>query len=370
MEAAEPIEPETKEPNFEAKKIDFFEDLLIKKENEEYRIQFGKIKNLNELVIKVSQENFKDLYYYKKNYTLHEFQNLSLIFSKFKTVEDIIKFLKNRKFSIELINDLLIIKYNVYLSNGKIELIELVCKKHFQEINHIVNYILEKNKSFNNDIKEYKEKLKEMSDTNEKYKTEISKLKENKGEIKEELSKSIEKRVISIILTVSFSFINIVLVFILFYLNQSKILNLKYENKKELEKLKLKTTNLKYGFKKDFDSKIFQSINKIEFILVHILKNDESFIFNKIKLLYRGSRDGDRTKTCHELCDNKQNVLIIIQSDKGYIFGGYSKIGFKTIKNSEYKIYKIDNNSFLFSMDLKKIYPVINLLFYYYIYLN
>ena len=124
MEAAEPIEPETKEPNFEAKKIDFFEDLLIKKENEEYRIQFGKIKNLNELVIKVSQENFKDLYYYKKNYTLHEFQNLSLIFSKFKTVEDIIKFLKNRKFTIELINDLLIIKFNVYLHDGKNELIE------------------------------------------------------------------------------------------------------------------------------------------------------------------------------------------------------------------------------------------------------
>ena len=360
MEAAEPIEPETKEPNFETKKIDFIEDLLIKKENEEYRIQFGKIKNLNELVIKVSQENFKDLYYYKKNYTIHEFQNLSLIFSKFKTVEDIIKFLKNRKFTIELINDLLIIKFNVYLHDGKNELIELVCKKHFQDINQIVNYILEKNKSFNNDIKEYKEKLKEISDSNEKYKTEISNLKENihnyKEEIKEELSKSIEKRVISIILTVSFSFINIVLVFLLFYLNQSKILNLKYENKKELGRLKLKTTNLEYTFKMDFDSKIFQSINKIEFILDHILKNDESFIFNKIKLLYRGSRDGDRTKTCHELCDNKQNVLIIIQSDKGYIFGGYSKIGFKTTKNWE---NKIDNNSFLFSIDLKKKYPVI-----------
>ena len=150
-------------------------------------------------------------------------------------------------------------------------------------------------------------------------------------------------------MTVSFSFLNIVIVFILFYLNQSKILNLKYENKKELERLKLKTTNLENTFKMDFDSKIFQSINKIKFILDHIKKNDESFYFNKIKLLYRGSRDGDRTKTCHELCDNKQNILIIIKSDKGYIFGGYSKIGFKTTTQEE---LEIDNNSFLFSIDL------------------
>ena len=133
-------------------------------------------------------------------------------------------------------------------------------------------------------------------------------------------------------------------------------MNLKYENKIELERLKLKTTNLEYTFKMDFDSKIFQTINKIKFILDYIIENDESFIFNQIKLLYRGSRDGDRTKTCHELCDNKPNVLIIIFFENGIIFGGYSKIGFKTTKNTE---YKKDNNSFLFLTDFKKIFPVI-----------
>ena len=47
----------------------------------------------------------------------------------------------------------------------------------------------------------------------------------------------------------------------------------------------------------------------------------------------------------------------MILSDTGYIFGGYSKIGFKTNNNNNE--YKIDNNSFLFSVNLKKIYPVI-----------
>ena len=55
------------------------------------------------------------------------------------------------------------------------------------------------------------------------------------------------------------------------------------------------------------------------------------------------------------MCDNKKNVLIIIKSDIGYIFGGYCKIGFE-VNNKE---YKIDNNCFLFSYNLKKIYPVV-----------
>jgi len=108
--------------------------------------------------------------------------------------------------------------------------------------------------------------------------------------------------------------------------------------------------------KGSFNSKIIDSIYSINFIFYRIKENDKSLNFNNIKLLYRASRDGDSTKNCHKLCDNKQNVLIIIKSDIGYIFGGYSKIGFKTSKNID---FKIDNNSFLFSVDLKRIYPAI-----------
>ena len=46
-----------------------------------------------------------------------------------------------------------------------------------------------------------------------------------------------------------------------------------------------------------------------------------------------------------------------MKSDSGYIFGGYSKIGYKT--NNKKDEYKIDNNCFLFSFNLTKIYPVI-----------
>ena len=139
--------------------------------------------------------------------------------------------------------------------------------------------------------------------------------------------------------------------------------NIRYENEnKKLwdEIYKLKESQIIFNNKEDainsFDSKIIESKDNINFILDYIKQNDKSLNISKIKLLFRGSRDGERTKTCHELCDNKQHVLIIMKSETGYIFGGYSKIGFKANKILE---YKIDNNCFLFSLNLKKIYPVI-----------
>ena len=145
-------------------------------------------------------------------------------------------------------------------------------------------------------------------------------------------------------------------------LNYNKeISNMKEENKKlwdEINQFK-RIVNLNLMEKVNSNSQIIQSINSIDFILSYIKENDKSFKFNDIKLLYRGSRDGDRTKTCHELCDNKQNILIIMQSNTEYIFGGYSKIGFKNINDRKKIEYKIDNDNFLFSFNLKKIYPVI-----------
>ena len=91
----------------------------------------------------------------------------------------------------------------------------------------------------------------------------------------------------------------------------------------------------------------------------YIRENDKLFKFNYLNLLFRGTRDGDSTKICHKLCDNKQNVLIIIKSDSDYIFGGYCKIGFKETDNYFKNEYKNDDNCFLFSINLRKIYSVI-----------
>jgi len=327
MEAAEPIQFITPKPQIDNEKIDFIEELKAIKGNENYTIQFGLKENKNELTIKVISENSKDIYYFQQSYTLYVLQNLSKIFALYETVKEIILFLKNLKFEIEERNENLILKFNAFLPDGKSKLIELELKKNLVDVNQVIKNLFEEIKFIKINMQKEKQDClnrelnykKEIKNLNQyflnrelNYKKEISDLKEENKKLWNEINK----------------------------LKNSK------------EKNKIIEENKIYNF----DSKIIDSINKIDFILNYIRDNDKSFNFKEIKLLYRGSRDGDRTKTCHQLCDNKRNILIIMQSDIGYIFGGYSSIEFK-INNSW--DYKIDNKCFLFSINLRKIYPVI-----------
>ena len=327
MEAADPIQFITPKPQIDNEKIDFIEELKAIKGNENYTIQFGLKENKNELTIKVISENSKDIYYFQQSYTLYVLQNLSKIFALYETVKEIILFLKNLKFEIEERNENLILKFNAFLPDGKSKLIELELKKNLVDVNQVIKNLFEEIKFIKINMQKEKQDClnrelnykKEIKNLNQyflnrelNYKKEISDLKEENKKLWNEINK----------------------------LKNSK------------EKNKIIEENKIYNF----DSKIIDSINKIDFILNYIRDNDKSFNFKEIKLLYRGSRDGDRTKTCHQLCDNKRNILIIMQSDIGYIFGGYSSIEFK-INNSW--DYKIDNKCFLFSINLRKIYPVI-----------
>jgi len=389
MEAAEPIETEIIKPSKYYIKIDFIEELEINKEDQRNKVQFGITQNQKEIVIKIISEQSKDLFYYQKFFNLLEFKKLSKTFSQYETAKDIITFLKQLNFEIEEQKGNMILKFNIYMPNGQNELINLSLPKNPQDKNHIIKYFLEEIKSIRNNMKNSEEKLNQeislLKEQNERYQNEIIKLKEDNKKELLNTKKESKKLFISILI------ILFVIVFIFSYLinssnsalnnnivkNINDILNFKREqeeNRKyqkslenKIEKLwrKLnendyiketqKKLNVSGELTLSFDSKIV-SIDSINFILDYIRENDKSLNFNEIKLLYRGSKDGDNTTKCHELCDNKQNILIIIKTDDGYIFGGYTKVGFKTYKNRH---FEIDNNSFLFSVDLKKIYPAI-----------
>ena len=51
----------------------------------------------------------------------------------------------------------------------------------------------------------------------------------------------------------------------------------------------------------------------------------------KWKLLYRASEHGYRARSFHECCDDKGPILMIIKSDEGWIFGGYTTQPWKGI---------------------------------------
>lgn len=69
-------------------------------------------------------------------------------------------------------------------------------------------------------------------------------------------------------------------------------------------------------------------------------------ILSKLKLIYRGSRDGFTVKNFKEKCyKNFEKMVILIWNDKNYIFGGYS-----TQKFERYGNYCNDEYAFLFNL--------------------
>jgi hypothetical protein len=65
-------------------------------------------------------------------------------------------------------------------------------------------------------------------------------------------------------------------------------------------------------------------------ILSHIPSSLKDFQGKKWTLMYRGSRDGFMAANFHGRCDGRPNTLTIIETTKGYIFGGYTPaMGFK-----------------------------------------
>ena len=140
---------------------------------------------------------------------------------------------------------------------------------------------------------------------------------------------------------------------------------LKNENmelKKEINELKLKIQEINEIIKpiqeeklriekiqKQFlESKIISENHEKELILKWI--NPKSNI--KFTLLFQSSRDGDRTSTFYNKVSNKSSILIIIKSNYGYRFGGYTTLNFQNTNGN----YKKDEKAFIFSIDKKKKY--------------
>ncbi len=61
-------------------------------------------------------------------------------------------------------------------------------------------------------------------------------------------------------------------------------------------------------------------------------------------LLYRGSRDGFESYKFHEKCDNISNTLVIIKSENGNVFGGYTEQSWSGHQ------FKFDPHAFIFSL--------------------
>ena len=73
----------------------------------------------------------------------------------------------------------------------------------------------------------------------------------------------------------------------------------------------------------------------------------------EIKLLFRMSRDGNQCTEYHRLCDNKDNLLTIIETDNGKKFGGFASKSWG-VQN------QIIDKTFMFSLNKMKKYERLN----------
>ena len=73
--------------------------------------------------------------------------------------------------------------------------------------------------------------------------------------------------------------------------------------------------------------------------------------YKKMELLYRGTRDGMDSNNFHNKCDNKGPNYVLIENNKGNIFGGYSSISWESSGG-----YKNVPECFIFT--LKNIYNI------------
>ena len=274
------------------KNIDFKFEKKLLLENVNYLIKFGKFKSeQEELIIFVKEENVISSGYYQESFSLDNLQKLSKCFRIFDTIDETIDCLKEviEAQKISIKKDLDVLNFMVKLNKaGKGE--------------EEVNLKLTKNSlSTGKIVESLIEQINEM-------KKEIKVNKEEMNEMKKEIKKINEK------------------------------LDILFKEKAKADGI---------------DSKIIKKNEELNLISDRI-KNTELLKNKKIKykLLYRGTRDGMNPSSFHQKCNSIPQTVSIVQTTKGYKFGGYAE---KTWENHN-GIWIKDDKSFVFSIDHMKIY--------------
>ena len=96
---------------------------------------------------------------------------------------------------------------------------------------------------------------------------------------------------------------------------------------------------------------IITNINELDVINKRLLRQNKRTVYT---LIYKATRDGDKAQTFHTMCDSYNHTVVLIKTLKGRRFGGYT---YEKWEGED--VNKVDNRSFLFSIDKQKVYNVI-----------
>jgi hypothetical protein len=102
------------------------------------------------------------------------------------------------------------------------------------------------------------------------------------------------------------------------------------------------------------DSDIFKSKDDYNFIIDNISKRVNRKI-REIKQIFKASSNGDNINAFHDCCTYVQNMFVLILTDEKKCFGGFTRAEW----NNNNK-YKSDETAFIFSINNREIYPILN----------
>ena len=147
-----------------------------------------------------------------------------------------------------------------------------------------------------------------------------------------------------------------------------ELINIVNEDRKRIQTLENKVNDLEkiiLEFKEKEKVKEKKKLNNF-FKESNILNEEEkkliiswlNFKPKNINLLLNSNRDGDSFEAFHRLCDGKAPTIGIIETTKGHKFGGFTTQLWNGKSNENF--CKTDNNAFIFSLDTKRKYNVIN----------
>ena len=133
--------------------------------------------------------------------------------------------------------------------------------------------------------------------------------------------------------------------------------SLEYYNKQNKSNIYNNSTinnNSNNNSEKEFNKS--QIINESNIRHFNFIKQKLKLLYNepiiKFKMIYSAKINGDSSNKFHELCDNQNNTLVIINTENNNIFGGFAS---KTWNSMELGRKK-DTKSFIFSINKQKIY--------------
>ena len=284
--------------------------------NDFYNIELSKLNNGEDNSILITARNINNnSLYYQNHFSLDELMSLS---KTFRFCDDISE-------ALNIISKIFESENKYYISNGEDELILHLKINLPSGDEQEIQLNLKKIESIENVSKdELLEKIKILEEENKRLKEEISMLKIDNIK-KDKIIKSLMK-------------------------NQNN--NIQAENNKE-EIIESNNEEQEELDENVLDTEIIQTQEEINF-LENRLKQIYYFQNKDIKyqLLYKGTKNGDKSLNFHTKVDGIRNTLSLVKTKKGLRFGGFTS----EIWNQVGGYGKCDPFAFCFSFDLKKIY--------------